>query len=113
MTTRRLLLSCTGFGAIATVAFAQGNAIDFAAALKSSESGTLPHKSELCARLPCANTGLGMKTLRISAGRHGALRFDSLDDGVGEFRGAGGSTDIASEFAAVAVDLIDGIANLQ
>jgi hypothetical protein len=31
MTRHRLLLACTGFGAIATVAFAQGNAVDFAA----------------------------------------------------------------------------------
>src|SRR5580658_10769046 len=44
---------------------------------------------------------------------HAALRFYSLDDGVGEFRGSGGAAYIAREFAAVAVDVVDGVADLQ
>ncbi len=42
-----------------------------------------------------------------------ALRFHCLNDGVGKFRGAGGAAYVPGQFAAVAVDLVDGVADLQ
>src|SRR5208282_3537999 len=45
--------------------------------------------------------------------RHGGLlRFHGLNNRVGEFRGAGGAAYVPGEFAAVAVDLVDGVADL-
>jgi hypothetical protein len=45
-------------------------------------------------------------------GRSGTLRLQGLDDRVGKFRGAGTAADIPSKFAAIAIDLVDGVANL-
>src|ERR1700687_788144 len=41
------------------------------------------------------------------------LRFHRLNNRFGEFRGAGGATHISSKFAAVAVNLINRVADLQ
>src|SRR5260370_18222760 len=41
------------------------------------------------------------------------LRFHRLNNRVGEFRGAGGAAHVAGQFAAVAVDLVDGVADLE
>src|ERR1035437_7602787 len=43
----------------------------------------------------------------------GSLRFHRLNNGVGEFRGAGSAAHVAGQLAAVAVDLVDGVADLQ
>src|ERR1700691_3869547 len=51
--------------------------------------------------------------LRSFAGRRGLLGFDRLNNRVGEFRGAGGAAYVAGEFAAVSVNLVDGVANFQ
>src|SRR5260370_10254417 len=41
------------------------------------------------------------------------LRFHRLNYRVGEFRGGGGAADVARKFAAVAVDLVNRVADLQ
>src|SRR4029077_21016539 len=45
--------------------------------------------------------------------RSGALRFHRLNDRVGEFRGAGGAAYVPRELAAVAVDLVNRVADLH
>src|SRR5208283_1559869 len=54
-----------------------------------------------------------LASLRVSLLRCGTLQFDRLNNRVGEFRGAGDAADIPGEFAAVSVDLVDGVADLQ